>query len=55
MKAMEWDGVPFDRCAKCAGVLLSAQAWDAVHREAEARAKGSRFSPVEIMRDLFNM
>ena len=55
MKAMEWDGVPFDRCGKCAGVLLTEQSWEAVHREAEARAKGSRFSPVEIMRDLFNM
>jgi Zn-finger nucleic acid-binding protein len=55
MKAMEWDGIPFDRCATCAGVVLSEHSWDAVHREAEARAKGSRFSPVEIMRDLFNM
>jgi Zn-finger nucleic acid-binding protein len=55
MKAMEWDGVLFDRCARCAGVLLSEESWKAVHEAAEARAKGSKFSPVEIMRDLFNM
>ena len=52
---MEWDGIPFDRCAECAGVLLSKDSWVAVHQAAEARAKGSRFSPAELMRDLFNM
>lgn len=55
MKAMEWDGIPFDRCTKCAGVLLTDESWTRVRAEAEARAKGSRFSPVEVMRDLFNM
>ena len=55
LKTMEWDGIPFDRCAECAGVLLSKESWLAAHRAAEARAKGSRFSPVELMRDLFNM
>lgn len=55
LKAMEWDGIPFDRCAKCSGVLLSNESWIAVHGAAESRAKGSRFSPAELMRDLFNM
>jgi Zn-finger nucleic acid-binding protein len=55
LKAMEWDGIPFDRCGKCAGVLLTKDSWVAVHKAAEARAKGSRFSPAELMRDLFNM
>ena len=55
LKPMEWDGIPFDRCAKCAGVLLSKGSWTAVHLAAEAHAKGSKFSAVELMRDMFNM
>lgn len=55
MKAMEWDGIPFDRCSGCAGVLLTEQAWKDVHDAAEARAKGGKFSPVDVLRDLFNM
>ena len=52
LKAIEWDGIPFDRYA---GVLLSKESWLAAHLAAEPRAKGSRFSPVELMRDLFDM
>lgn len=55
MKAMEWGGIPFDRCARCAGVLLPESSWAAAREAAEARAKGSKFSAVEMMRDLFNM
>lgn len=55
MKAMEWDGILFDRCGRCSGVLLSKASWDAVRDAAEARAKGSKFSAADLMRDLFNM
>jgi transposase-like protein len=41
--------------AQWRSLLLSNESWTAVHRASEARAKGSRFSPAELMRDLFNM
>lgn len=55
MKAMEWGGIPFDRCPTCAGVLLTEHSWNEAHIEAETRAAGSKFSVVEVFRDLFNL
>ncbi len=55
LKAMEWDNIPFERCPKCAGVLLTDHSWKLAHEAAEAQAKGSRFSAFQVLRDLFQM
>ncbi len=56
MKPMIWgDGIPFDRCPTCSGLLLTEASWNAAHAEAQVRAAGSKFSVVEVFRDLFNV